>query len=151
MLSRTYKRFFIAVAFGVAAGALAAVATSSGAPAVALAATPVTAAVHCTRYNPDTQVDVFCGENATSTDAAACTNSTALRDSNLISLPGSWVSQWVLLYFTGGCFGSHNSPSGKTGSGSGGSMGGQSGYTYSACEYSAQTGLFGRCTTDWHN
>ncbi len=151
MLSRTYKSFAIAVTVGAFAGALAAVSTSTAAPAVARTAAPVSAAPHCTRYNPSTAVDVFCGENATSTDAAACTSSTALRDFNLISLPGSWVSQWVLLYFTGGCFGSNYSPSGKTGSGSGGSMGGQGGYTYSACEYSAQTGLFGRCTTDWHN
>jgi len=144
MLSRRVLLVAVAALVGVAA---ALVSTGHSAGLGHAGAKAAYADVHCTRYDPSTQVDVYCGQSST-TDSVACTSSTALRDDNTIYLPGS-STYLTLLYFSDHCFGT--SPSGATGYGDYLYDGAQSGYTYAACEYSAGTGLFGNCTTDWHN
>jgi hypothetical protein len=141
---RKWIRLSLVVAGAALVGVVAAFAAAGHGYATAK---PLYATNHCTRYNPSTSVDQLCQVNG-STDAVACTNGVAQRDQNIISLPGS-STNWTLLYFSDHCWGS--SPKGKTGFGSGGTLGPQTGYTYAACEYSAQTGLYGNCTTNWHS
>lgn len=104
-----------------------------------------TTSANCTRYNPPTTSNEYCGQTATNFMLYAYTSSWALRTDNFMSL--SLDRSWILTYIsTGGA--QFDTTHGYGTYGSEGSSGGNT--AKAACQVdSLGAGLVGQCTTDW--
>jgi hypothetical protein len=129
----------LAVAVLVGAGAAFAVAGLSS-------ASPAWAVGHCTRYAPSTAPDTLCGTWTGNIYNFYCTDATALRDENFITLAAARI--WELEYTTQGvCNGTaYNYVRGNS---TYGHIGASNGYAGAACSVSLSA-VNGECTTNWH-
>jgi hypothetical protein len=113
---------------------------------VAFSAVGVSAANHCTRYAPSISQDSNCTFSGTMYDSGVGiyeTPSTALRDSNVLSLAAS--RHWELTYYGG------TNP-GASGTGMNASIGSSNGYARAQCWlWYQEPSVTGHCTTDWHD
>jgi hypothetical protein len=103
------------------------------------------ATLHCTRYDPHTAPDLYCGDQGPMADGGNKTDATALRNGNYFNVQES--RSWALEYIDSGGHGFDTT----FGTGYFGAIG-SSGTThaYASCAYGGNVALWGQCETDWH-